>query len=335
MKALITAPFHSEALNLLRKNNIDFIYSPWTRSRRILGERELIDIINNNSCDILVVELEYVSEDVINNTDLKIIGICRNDPKRNIDVEAANAKGIYVLYTPGRNANAVAELTIALMLTVLRKIVYADRRLRSGNINIDSFEKFVDFYESLRGSELLGKTVGIIGLGKIGYRVAKKLSGFGVRILVYDPYVSDERIRSVGGVRVGLDELLRNSDIVTIHVPPTEETIDMIGEEELRKMKPTAILINTASGVVVDEDALIRALREGWISGAGLDVSADEPIDSTNRLLQLENVVLTPHIGGDTYETIKMHSLMMTHDILRVLRGEKPRFLYNKEVLQK
>ncbi|MHA1616674.1 MAG: NAD(P)-dependent oxidoreductase [Candidatus Njordarchaeales archaeon] len=334
MKAFITAPFYSSALKLLEENDIKVSYHPWIRSKRILGEKELIEILNKDSCDILVVELEYVSDKIIDNTALRIIGICRNDPSKNIDIEAANRKGVYVLYTPGRNANAVAELTIALMLAVLRKIIRADRLLRSGKIVIDSFEKFAEFYESLRGAELSGKTVGIIGLGKIGYRVAKKLRGFGVKLLVYDPYVSDEKIRCVRARRVSLEELLQESDIVTIHVPPTEETIDMIGEEELKKMKNNAILINTASSVVVDEDALFRALKEGWIAGAGLDVSAEEPIDSTNRFLQLDNVVLTPHIGGASYETIKIHSYMIAYDIIRILKGEKPKFLYNKEALK-
>ena len=335
LKALITAPFHESSINFLKENGVEVIYSPWNKTKKVLGERELIDVLNKNGCDVLVVELESVSDKVIESTNLKIIGICRNDPSKNIDLDSANRRGIFVLYTPGRNANAVAELTIALILNVLRKIVLGDRLLRSGEIRIDSFEKFVDFYEQLRGCELAGKTVGIIGLGKIGYNVAKKLMCFGATILVYDPYVSDEKIGSVGAKRVSLDYLLENSDIVTIHVPPTEETIDLIGEEELKKMKKSAILINTASPVVVNEDALYKALKEGWIAGAGIDVSMDEPIDSSNRFLQLDNVVLTPHIGGSTYETIKNHSQMIASDIIRIIRGEEPKLLYNREVLQK
>ena len=334
MKAFITAPFSEDSLNFLKNLGVDYVYSPWHKTRKTLNDKEIIEAINDYGAEIFVTELENVTDEVINKTDLKIIGICRNDPKRNVDVEAANKKGIPIIFTPGRNANAVAELTIALMLAVLRKIVYADRLLRSGKIIIDSFEDFSEFYNNLRGQELLGKTVGIIGLGKIGYRVARKLKAFGVRILVYDPYVSDERIKSVGGVRVDLDTLLKRSDIITIHVPPTEETFDLIGEKELEKMKKDAILINTASPVVVDEDALYEALKAGKIAGAGLDVFYDEPVDSSNRFLKLDNVVVTPHIGGGTYETIRLHSWMIVSDIERILRGEKPKFIYNPEVLK-
>ncbi|MEX2690215.1 MAG: NAD(P)-dependent oxidoreductase [Candidatus Njordarchaeum guaymaensis] len=332
MRAFITAVFTESALELLEKRGITTIYKPWNKTKKVLSEFELLDVIDEKRIDILIVEFENVSDDVIKNSDLKIIAICRNDPKRNIDIEAANERGIPVIYTPGRNANAVAEHTINLILTTLRKVVLADRLLRSGAIHIENFEKFIEFYEILRGRELLGKTVGIIGLGKIGFRVARKLRSFGVRILVYDPYVSDSKIRCVGGKRVDLDYLLRNSDIVTIHVPPTSKTIDLIGRNEIEKMKPTAILINAASSVVVDEDALFDAIKEGKIAGAALDVSTEEPIDSSNMFLRFDNVVLTPHIGGATFETINLQSHMVAYDILRILDGKKPKFLYNPEV---
>jgi len=331
MRALITAPFHKDALEALKKH-IDVNYRNWVKSKKVLTEKELIEIINQENIDILVVEAENVDKDVINNTNLKLIGFCRNDPKRNIDLEAANKKKIPVIYTPGRNANAVAELTIAHILAALRKIVFADRLLKSGHVKIESMEDFINMYEKLRGYELSGKTVGIVGLGRIGYRVAEKLRGFNVRILVYDPYVSDEKIKSVNGKRVDLDTLLRESDIVTIHAAPTLETIELIGKSEIEKMKPTAFLFNLASPVIVDEDALFEALKKRRIAGAGLDVFGDEPVESTNRFLKLDNVVVTPHIGGDTFETIEVQSWMITEDILRFLRGERPKFLLNPQI---
>ena len=333
MRALITALFHKDALDILRKY-LDVKYISWVESKKVLTEKELINIINQEDIDILIVEIENIDENVINNTNLKLIGICRNDPKRNINLDAANKMKIPVIYTPGRNANAVAELTIAIMLAVLRKIVFADRLLKSGKVKIESIEDFINIYEKLRGYELFGKKVGIIGLGKIGYKVAEKLKSFNVNILVYDPYVTDEKIKSIGGERVDLDTLLQESDIITIHVVPTEETIGLIGKNEINKMKPTAFLINLANPIVIDEDALFNALKEKRIAGAGLDVFEDEPVESTNRFLTLDNVVVTPHIGGNTFETIKVQSLMITEDILRFLKGEKLKFLINPQIIE-
>jgi len=331
MRAIITAPFHKDALEFLKKH-VDVDYRNWLKSKKVLTEKELIKIINQEKIDILIVEAENIDEDVINNTNLKLIGICRNDPKRNVDLDAANKKKIPIIYTPGRNANAVAELTIAHMLVALRKIIFADRLLKSGQVKIESMENFINVYEKLRGHELSGKTVGIIGLGRIGYKVAEKLRGFNVQILVYDPYVSDERIKSINGKRVDLGTLLRESDIVTIHAAPTSETIELIGRNELEKMKSTAFLFNLASSVIVDEDALFEALKTRKIAGAGLDVFGDEPVESTNRFLTLDNVVVTPHIGGDTFETIKVQSWMITKDIIRFSKGERPKFLLNPQV---
>lgn len=333
MRALITAPFHKDALDVLRKH-IDVNYMNWIESKKVLTEKELIDIINQENIDILIVEAENIDEDIINNTNLKLIGICRNDPKRNIDIDTANKKKIPIIYTPGRNANAVAELTITLILTVLRKVVFADRLLKSGQVKIESIEDFINMYEKLRGHELSGKNVGIIGLGRIGYKVAEKLKGFNVHILVYDPYVTDEKIKGIDGKRVDLDTLLRESDIVTIHAAPTEETIELIGKKEIEKMKPTAFLFNLASPVIVDEDALFEALKNRRIAGAGLDVFGDEPVESTNRFLTLDNVVVTPHIGSDTFETIKVQSWMITEDVLRFLRKECPKFLFNPQIFE-
>jgi len=334
MKALITAPFTDECKRRLKENGINYIDMDWRKTKRVLDEDELIEIINKEGINITITELEHITEDVINSTNLKIIAIARSNARINVDLEAATAKGIPVIHAPGRNANAVAELTIALMLAVLRKVVLVDRIYRREKIKFETMEEFLDFYDSLRGHELSGKTVGIIGLGKVGYRVAQLLRPFNVRLLVYDPYVSEEKIRSVNAKRVNLEMLLRESDIITVHAAPTEETLGLIGEDQINLMKPTAIVINTARSLIVDEDALFKALKERRIAGAGLDVFDDEPLEYTNRFFQLDNVVLTPHIGGDTFETIKNHSRMITEDILRILRGERPRYIANPSVLR-
>jgi len=330
-KALITANFSRSALERLRAH-VDVVYEPWGETRRVLSEAELVEELRSSGADILVVELEHVSREVLEGAELRLVGICRNDPRRSIDLEAATARGVPVIYTPGRNYNAVAELTVAVMLALLRKVVFADRLLRSGKVTVSSTEDFAEYYNAYRGWELRGKTVGIIGLGKIGFRVAQLLRAFDVRILVYDPYVGEDRVGSVGGERVDLETLLKSSDIVTVHVPPSPETVGLIGRREIELMKPTAFLLNLANPVVVDEDALCEALKSRRIAGAALDVFTEEPVDSTNRFLELDNVVVTPHIGGDTFETVERQSWMVTEDILRFLRGERPRFLLNPEV---
>ncbi len=332
MKVLITAAFSDTAIEELKSIPLEIIYRPWRKTRHVLSERELIEVLNVENVDILVTELENVDEDVIRETNLKLIAYCRGNPLRHVDIDTATRKKIPVLHTPGRNANAVAEMTIALMLAMLRKIVYADRLYREKNIKIESTEAFTEMYEQLCGLELNGKTVGIIGLGRIGYRVAKLLNAFGVHVVVYDPYIGDKRIAEVNAEKVDLDTLLRNSDIITIHASVTENSIELIGQKEIEKMKPTAFLFNLASPLIIDEDALFNALKTKRIAGAGIDVSKDEPVESSHRFFSLDNVVLTPHIGGNTYEVIEIQSNMIVADIKRFLNGQRPIHVLNPEI---
>ncbi|RLF35937.1 MAG: hypothetical protein DRN08_02235 [Thermoplasmata archaeon] len=335
MKALITAPFHESGLEILQKH-MDIKYENW-RETNILYEnpKDYIEKIRKEEADVLITEGDEIDREVINSCDIKIIGVCRGDPV-NVDLEAATDKGVPVFYTPHRNADAVADLTIALMLSQLRHLTEIDRTLKSGDFFVDTAEALTQMFERFKGSELGGKTVGIIGFGAIGYRVAKRLkNGFGSKILVYDPYADKKLVEEVDGKIVDLHTLLRESDIVTIHAKVTEETIDMIGKEEIEMMKPTAYFFNTARAAIVDEDALFDALKNKRIAGAGLDVFGVEPVDSDNRFLELDNVTVTPHIGGMTIETEIRHSMMIAEDIERYLKGEKPRFIKNPEVLKK
>ncbi|MDW8045619.1 MAG: hydroxyacid dehydrogenase, partial [Nitrososphaerota archaeon] len=234
----------------------------------------------------------------------------------NVDLEAAIEKGIIVSYTPQANSDSVAEHTITLMLALLKKLNVMARRLKEG--------LWRD--KNILGYELLGKSVGIIGLGAIGYRVAEKMKGFGVRLLAYDPYVPNERAKEVGVELVDLNTLLRESDIVTIHATLTKETTRLIGEKELRMMKKNAIIVNTARGAIIDEKSLIKALKEGWIAGAALDVFEEEPPKPNHPLLNMDNVIATPHSASCTYEAWRREGFMAAEEVLRVLRGEKPRF---------
>ncbi|MFX1606894.1 MAG: 2-hydroxyacid dehydrogenase, partial [Promethearchaeota archaeon] len=216
-------------------------------------------------------------------------------------------------------------------LAQARKIVGAERFLKN-DFFVDDFKDFANMYTHLMGFELFGRTVGIIGLGQIGFEVAKRLQPFGVEILVVDPYVDSSKVKEVGGKLVELDELLEKSDIVTIHCKPTEETRGMLGAKEFEKMKKTAILINTARASITDEYALHNALQNGFIAGAGLDVFSMEPVDGDNEFLELDNVTVMPHMGGNTVETIQRQSNSIVAGILAFLKGEKPPNILNPEV---
>jgi D-3-phosphoglycerate dehydrogenase len=336
-KALVTAPFTSEGIASLKKN-MEVTYENWKETGKIYTDsRELTERIQLGSFNILVVEGDNVDEELINKCDLKIIACCRGNPI-NIDVDAATKKGIPVIYTPARNADAVADMAIALMLSAARHLTEAERLLKSGQVKIESEEDMIKFREKLMGVELGNRNVGIIGFGAIGYRVAKRLLGFGSRILVYDPFVkqSDPRLKEVkGNLTKNLAQLVKESDFITLHVAATPETEKLVSAELIRSMKPTAFFINTSRGFIVDEDALFDALKEKRIAGAGMDVFVAEPVESTNRFLELDNVTVSPHIGGETLDVVRHQSDMIAEDLELFIKGKEPMNLKNPGVLKK
>ena len=330
MRVLITAPITASGLNELKDAGLEIDYHNWLETGKLhLGE-SLLQTIKSGNYDIVIVEGDEIKEEIIEQTELKLIGSVRGSPN-NISLQAATAKKIPVIAAPGRNTIAVAELTIALMLAQARNIVAAERLLKS-EFFVDDFKDFGTMYTNLMGFELSGRTVGLIGLGKIGYEVAKRLHAFDVEILVFDPYVDSNIIEKVGGRSVELDELLSNSDIISIHCPSTKETRGMLGAKEFGKMKKTAILINTARASVVDEYALREALKNGVIAGAGLDVFSMEPVDSDNEFLELDNVTVMPHMGGNTIETLERQTQIIVENILAFVKGEQPKNILNPEV---
>ena len=233
----------------------------------------------------------------------------------NSDVEAATRRGIIVVNTPTANTIAAAEHTIAMMLALARQIPAAEASLREGRWDR---KRFI-------GVEVRNKTLGVIGLGRIGTEVAKRAQGLGMDVIAYDPYVSAEHA-SRFGIRftTELEELLRRSDFVTLHTPLTEATRGLIGERELALMKPTARLINCARGGLIDEEALLRALDEGRLAGAALDVFTQEPPPPDHPLLKHPKVVLTPHLGGSTQEAQASVAEEIAQQILTVLEGRLP-----------
>ena len=249
----------------------------------------------------------------------------------NIDIEAATRNGTVILNAPGRNADAVADFTVALMIDLLRHVITGERTIRDG-LWVSKGARWA--YVSHQGSDMPGKTVGVVGLGHIGRLVAERLRGFRVNLLGYDPYVSPEAAAELGIRLCELDELLETADFVSLHLPHNKHTEDMIGEAQLRKMKPSAYLVNTSRAEVVDGEALIRCLSEGWIAGAALDVFEEEPIGADHPLVQLPNVICTPHLGGATTDVVANHCRIGVEGLLAFLDGTVPRNIVNPAAIE-
>lgn len=242
-----------------------------------------------------------------------------------IDVKTATQRGILVTNTPGAVTESTADLTWGLLLSVARRIPEGDRYIRAGQW--DAWRLMF-----MLGRDIHAQTLGIVGMGRIGQAVARRARGFGMRVLYHNRNRLEQAVEAeLGATWVELSTLLRQADFVSLHVPLTAETRHCIGEAELRMMQPTAYLINTARGPVVEEPALIRALQEGWIAGAGLDVFEYEP-QVPQSLRELDNVVLVPHIGSASVATRDKMAIMAAQNLVAALRGERPPHVVNPEV---
>ena len=334
MKAFITTYLSRESLEELKDLLKDeVIYENWRETKNLhFDAEELVKKIISNQAEIFICEGDNVKKDVLEKVDLKIIASTRDDPN-NVDLELATQKGIPVLYAPGRNKIAVTEMTITLILALLRKISKIVQILHSDKFQVNNFSDYVNYYNMFAGNELSGKIVGIIGLGNIGFEVAKRLKAFNVDFLIYDPYVQQKRLDFINGKLVDLNFLMKNSNIITIHCPPTDETDNLIGEEQISLMKPSTILINLARASIVNQSALFTALKNKEFAGAALDVFDIEPVDQDNEFLKLDNVIVTPHIAGDTFETNHKHGMMIVEGIRKILNNEIPSNILNPEVL--
>jgi len=229
----------------------------------------------------------------------------------NVDVPAATARGVMVVNAPTSNIVSAAEQAITLLLAVARHTAAASASLRQGEWKRSRFT----------GVEIQGKTVGVVGLGRIGVLFTQRMAAFGTRLIAYDPYVQPARAAPLGVRLVGLEELLRESDFISVHLPKTPETVGLIGEKELRLVKPTVRIINAARGGLIDEQALADALAEGRVAGAGLDVYAKEPCTSS-PLFNFDNVVAVPHLGASTVEAQDKAGLAVARSVKLALAGE-------------
>ncbi|HEY4570712.1 MAG TPA: hydroxyacid dehydrogenase, partial [Kribbella sp.] len=229
----------------------------------------------------------------------------------NVDVKAATQAGVMVVNAPTSNIVSAAELAVALLLASARRVPAANESLKKGEWKRSKYS----------GVELFEKTVGIVGLGKIGVLVAQRLAAFGMNVIAYDPYVQAGRAAQMGVRLASLDELLAASDFISVHLPKTPETIGLIGDEQLHKVKPEVIIVNAARGGIVDEQALYAALKEGRVAGAGLDVFASEPC-TDSPLFEFENVVATPHLGASTDEAQEKAGIAVAKSVRLALSGE-------------
>ncbi|MFB0545484.1 MAG: 2-hydroxyacid dehydrogenase [Anaerolineae bacterium] len=308
----------------------DWPVQPWDRGREVdefSGSEDEIRALAVDA-DGIITHLGPITARVIEAArELKIIACSRGNPV-NVNTEVATERGIPVIHTPGRNALAVAEFTLGLILVGLKNIFQAHTYLKRGIWRGD----FYCYDKAAR--ELSDQTVGLIGFGHVGRLTASLLKGLGAKLLVYDPYVPAEQIESLGAEKVNLETLLKRSDIVSLHAKATPETEGMIGAAELALMKPTAYLINTARGSLVDQEALCEALKHNRIAGAALDAFAKEPIPLDDPLLQLENVIITPHIAGSSRQVAWRAARMIAEDIRNFFTGEPMKYCFNSEDLR-
>ena len=316
----MTAPLRGPGFDKLREL-ADVVYDPWIDQSplRIYSAEQLAERITAESADVVVVESDSAKGPVFE-LGLRALASTRGDPN-NVDIAAATAAGVPVLNAPARNADAVAEMAVALLLAATRHLVTADADVRSGNI----FRDGIIPYQRFRGWEIAGRTAGLVGLGAVGRALRWRLSGLGLRVIAYDPY-NDEATHD-------LDTLLGEADIVSMHAPVTDDTVGMIGAEQFAAMRDGAVFINTARAQLHDTDALVEALRTGKLAAAGLDHFVGEWLPTDHPLVGMANVVLTPHIGGATWNTEARQAQMVADDLEALLSGKAPAFIVNPEVL--
>ncbi|MGA7049683.1 MAG: NAD(P)-dependent oxidoreductase [Mycobacterium sp.] len=322
-RALVTAPLRGPGFAKLRQL-ADVVYDPWISELdqiplRIYTPEQLADRIRSEAADVVVVESDSVRGPVFD-LGLRAIASTRGDPN-NVDIPGATAAGIPVLNTPARNADAVAEMAVALLLAATRHLVTADADVRAGNMFRDGSIP----YQRFRGTEIAGLTAGLVGLGAVGRALQWRLSGLGLRVIAHDPY-NDEAHHN-------LHELLAEADVISLHAPVTDDTLGMIGAEQFASMRDGVVFLNTARAQLHDTDALVDALRAGKVAAAGLDHFAGEWLATDHPLTGMHNVVLTPHIGGATWNTEARQAQMVADDLEALLSGNMPAHIVNPEVL--
>ena len=319
LRAYVTAPLRGPGFEALRQL-CNVVYEPWLEyvPIRLYDPPRLAQRLAEVGADVLICEADFCSGPVME-LPLRAIVATRGEPS-NVDTAAATAAGIPVLHTPGRNAEAVAELTVALLFAVNRRILPADRDVRAGRVFTETLP-----YQRYRSELLAGRTFGIVGLGAVGRAVRRRMEGLGLEVIAHDPYVAE--------AQHSLDELLVGADVVSMHAPPGAETVHMMSAPQFAAMRPGALYLNTARAALHDLDALVAALESGHLGGCGLDHFEGEQLPEGHPLCGRDDVVLTPHIGGASYHTEQVQASMVAADLQRLLAGERPVHIANPEVL--
>jgi len=317
LKTSALLPFGPDDREALAVHEIELI------ERSCPTEEELIE--HGREADALLVIGEPLTANVIGQLDRCRVIARFGAGLDNVDIDAATAKGIQVTYVPGASVEEVSDHALAMIFSLARRMPDLDAATRSGNWDIlgelPPFRRLVD------------QTVGVIGLGRIGQVLARKVRGLGIDLVAYDPFLDDAALSALGARPLPLDELLAISDYVSVHTPLTPGTRHLIGAAELARMKPTACLINVARGGVVDQEALVAALGEGRLAGAGVDVFETEPLPLDDPLLALGNVILSPHAAHHSLESMNELRNRVIADVAAVLAGEQPHFPVNAVTL--
>jgi len=301
-------------------------FGPVAEVREAIGsEEQMLTLLPG--IEIVVTEMAPFTERVIAGADaLRLIVVCRGGPV-NVNLQAATSRGIPVCFTPGRNAAATAEYAVGLLLAAMRRIAEGHKDLLAGTWRGD-FYQYVD-----AGEELDGKTVGLVGFGAVGSRVARVLRAFGSEVLVADPYVDPAAVETVGGRLVPLDELLSRARAISLHARLTPETYHLIGRDQLAALPRGAVVVNSARGGLLDTEALCDALESGQLRAAALDVYDPEPPPDGSRLFRTPNLVLSPHIAGATRETAERAAVIAAQEVGRYLRNEPLHHVANPEAI--
>jgi len=320
-KVVVTTQIHEDGIKLL-KQEAEIVFPG--KPLNLLTPKDIIEVGRGSDAMIVVTNVEKITREVIEGLPRLRIIARHGVGYDNVDVKVASERGIYVTTAPVLD-ETVADQAFALLLCLARNTC------KGYNYVVSKEWKVRDPYRFM-GTDVWGKTAGIIGLGRIGSRIAERARGFKMRILYYDIVRKTDLESQLGVEYKPLKDLLKESDIIFIASPLTDETRGMIGKSELASMKPSTLLINVARGPIVNHEALVGALQEGRIGGAGLDVFDREPLPLDDPLLSLGNVVLTPHLASNTVECRRRMAVTVAEEVLRVLHGEKPRYAVNPEI---